>query len=494
MSDLKVWEEKIKEKRKKTPWREYLIWVCSWLPFSYYKNSWFISRYPISNRIKNLVDINNFLENEFSTDYDISKNFFEQLVNFQRKSTLWNILHYSKNENSDFSDIVLSSKNCYLSNSIIIDWLNVLYSFQVKENSHNIFNSTLVWNNSENIYFSSWIINSFKIFYSKFILNSNNIWFSWNLNWCNECILCNNLENKFYCIKNKQFDKETYLKEKKKILESKKSFINIYLKLNIRWNNNWENIINSYFVRESENVVSWLMCYKIKNWRNIMFWWWKWDNENIYDSMSWWTIWNTDFYWVWSAWANSSNIYICNNITYSSNIYYSFHLENCSFCIWCIWLKNKSFCILNKQYSKEEWYELANKIFASMDANWILWDFFPWSLNPFYFNDTMAYLIDDSFTKEEVEAKWYMWRDSEIKVDIPDWAEIVKTSDLVNFQWFDSNWNWHINPEIMKKVIQDDNWNIYKIVPMEYEFLMKHNLPLPEIHWLDRIKLGFKFK
>ena len=40
-------------------------------------------------------------------------------------------------------------------------------------------------------------------------------------------------------------------------------------------------------------------------------------------------------------------------------------------------------------------------------------------MNPFYFNDTAAYLIDDSFTKEEVEAEGYLWRDEPIKVDIP---------------------------------------------------------------------------
>jgi hypothetical protein len=28
---------------------------------------------------------------------------------------------------------------------------------------------------------------------------------------------------------------------------------------------------------------------------------------------------------------------------------------------------------------------------------------------------------------------------------------------------------------------------------MEYDFLIKYELPLPEIHWLERIKLGFKF-
>jgi hypothetical protein len=40
-----------------------------------------------------------------------------------------------------------------------------------------------------------------------------------------------------------------------------------------------------------------------------------------------------------------------------------------------------------------------------MEKEGTLGDFFPGSMNPFYFNDTAAYLIDDSFTKEEVTAK-----------------------------------------------------------------------------------------
>jgi hypothetical protein len=36
-------------------------------------------------------------------------------------------------------------------------------------------------------------------------------------------------------------------------------------------------------------------------------------------------------------------------------------------------------------------------------------------------------LIDDSFTKEEVEKEGYMWRDNEIKVDISEGAEVVYT-------------------------------------------------------------------
>jgi hypothetical protein len=37
-----------------------------------------------------------------------------------------------------------------------------------------------------------------------------------------------------------------------------------------------------------------------------------------------------------------------------------------------------------------------------MNKEGTLGQFFPGSMNPFYFNDTAAYLIDDTFTKEEV--------------------------------------------------------------------------------------------
>ena len=114
-------------------------------------------------------------------------------------------------------------------------------------------------------------------------------------------------------------------------------------------------------------------------------------------------------------------------------------------------------------------------------------------MNPFYFNDIAAYLIDDTFTKEEVTKEWYLRRDEEIKVDIPQWAEVVEVKDLKNYQWFE-NWVWKIDPEILKKVIRDEKGNYYRIVKMEYDFLMKYWLPLPELHRLERIKLGFKFK
>ena len=42
-------------------------------------------------------------------------------------------------------------------------------------------------------------------------------------------------------------------------------------------------------------------------------------------------------------------------------------LENCKYCLGCIGLRNQQYCILNKQYEKDEWFELVEKIFATME-------------------------------------------------------------------------------------------------------------------------------
>jgi hypothetical protein len=39
MQSIKQWEDKMQEKRKKTPWREFLKELSSWLNLSFYKNN-----------------------------------------------------------------------------------------------------------------------------------------------------------------------------------------------------------------------------------------------------------------------------------------------------------------------------------------------------------------------------------------------------------------------------------------------------------------------
>lgn len=485
MSNLEKWENKVKEKKRNSSFKWFLKDIVSFWPINFHKRDWVVSRYPLSPRMSKITTNDEFFSlvesSSTESDYNFSMNFWKNFKKVSEVIPFPNLIHISA-ENSVYADTVWWSKNAYLS-FVVMESENVLYSYWVKDNSRNVLNSVTVNKQSENIFSSFWISTSQNIFYSRYINNSSEIWFSDNLISCQECLFCNNLENASYSINNEELSKEDYFKQKKIILSKKEDFHLWQGNVWNRWKNIWSEKVNGNMVVNSKNIENGLYVQNVINWKNLIMVWWNWTFKNCYDVFDSWTGNDShDLYWL-SGWWMGNNQYNCITSLWSY-LYYCNFCWDCFFCLGCIWLKNKSYYILNKQYTKEEWYVLADKIFAQMESDGILWDFFPWELNPFYFNDTMACIINDKFTKEEVTKDWYMWIDEEINVDVPEWAEVVNIEDLdiVNY-----------DESILQKVIKDKKWNYYRIVKMEYDFLKKHNLPLPEIHWLDRIKLGFNF-
>jgi hypothetical protein len=494
-----------------------------------YKRKEDVSRYPETIRAKRIVPGKHY---DLSRDdlmlvwmnYDASISFFDNYALLYGRIPLPSRMVYVNAENCDYAEAAWMSKSVYLSILAIGDCENILYTFYTQDNVKNVLNSVMVWDNSESIYFSTAIIQSYQVFYSKYVVNSSNIWFSANMVGCRECIGCHNLENKEYCIENVQLTKDEYIQRKNEILRNKHIFLEKYLSIRDKWENIGSKDVQWEFCIYSENVENGYFGYRVKNAKNILFVWDKDGRKNVYDTLCSDQKWEGDLYWCINLWPGS-NCYF-SDCFIGHSLYYCFNCIECSFCLWCIGLKNKSYCILNKQYTKEEWEILAEKIFASMEADGTLGDFFPAELNPFYFNDTMAYLVDDSFTKEEIETAWYLWRDEPIRADIPEWMKVVKNTELDQFQGFRktpfgkgdvTEWQgdfspeiiseknpqsrrtsstaplqkeltWYIDPEILNVVISDEKWNYYRIVKMEYDFLMKHELPLPTMHWLDRMR------
>ncbi len=481
---LKQRQLKIQEKRKKTEWRDFLMEIASWRPLTFHKNQWMISIFPPTDRhwsIKKIIDIDWDL---FDWDIKESWDFFDNLNELFLKNPLPNVIHYNENPTALYADQVHFSNNVYLSCTVTVNSDNVLYSYMIRtgENIVDAFNV----NNSQEVFMSSNISSSRKVFYSNNIHNSADIWWSANLYGCTECIDCSDLQNMSYCIKNQKLEKAEYFKQKHEYLKQKGKSKNMILSKNINSENvDWIGIV------WSSDVENWYHVINTNWWRNLFAMWSSSWNKHMYDFLNGWAFECSHFYW----WVNAGgwDHYYCTVwCGYSSMIFYCYHMNTCSFCLWCIWLKNKSYCIFNKQYTKDERYDEVDKMFTKMEKDWQLWEFFPGSMNPFYFNDTAAYLIDPSFTKEEVTAKWYLRRDEPIKVDIPVGSTLVSTADLDQYEWFDSEGNRTINADILKVVIQDEQENYYRIIPMEYKFLVKHGLPLPRKHRLERMKDNFK--
>ena len=514
MFKITYYEKLIQEKRKKTPFREFVKEIASWNVVNIYKRNGQISRYPETARSPLVGE--KFWENSIDYIGNFEKDFFDSFIELFNKVPFQNLMDFWNNENCSYADAVFWwAKNTYLSFVVWYNAENIAYSAYCYTNIKDIYNGFLCSIDNTNIYMSGGITWSSNIYYSKYISHSADIWFSTNMIWCQECILCDRLENQKYCIRNKQYSKEEYMEKKGELMMRKNLFATLHQSIvsNAPDNIGSENITGDYILK-SHDVENGLWSIKIHNSRNVVISNW-WDiSEHFYDAVD--TGIDSDhLYGICAWWNKSHHLYCSSQIDTGSYIYYSFFIANCHHCLGCIWLKNKSYCILNKQYTKEEWEEKACDIFASMEADGTLGDFFPASMNPFYFNDTLAYLIDDSFTKEEVEADGYLWRDEPIRADIPEGMKVVKNTELEKYQGFrtrhpewsegsksmdssysqnDETTEWYIDPEVMNVVISDETWNYYRIVKMEYEFLMKHALPLPTMHWLDRMKMGFQMR
>lgn len=491
MKTFQDYQDIIKEKRKKTPFMQFLMEIPSWSPLALYKNEGLISRYPDTPRKPKWMTTQEFDEIrdslcEYGFSYDFEKSFFENFQTLFHSVPLPPTIRHSAWENTEFSDVTLSSSHCYLSNIVILDCRNVCYSFQVINNCADVYNSFHVFDHSSVVYFSSIVSESSFIFYSKGVINSQNIWFSTNIQWCHDCIWCRDLENSSYCINNIEYSPEEYAQRKAEILENKLAFIDSFQSIRDKGVNRASHTVSGKHIVSSENIESWFVALRSNKGRNLVC---VGICEDFYDVFDGGTE-SKDFYGVCGGGTYSNNVYCSSQIANSYAVYYSFYCNNVNHCIGCIGLQNNSYCIFNVQYSKEEWEELAIKIFAQMDEQGILGNFFPGELSPFYFNDTAASMLG-KFSKQEAVAAGYLWRDDKLKIDIPEDADIISVDDLDMYQWYDESGKWCISGDILKKVIQDAEWNCYKVMPMEYEFLVKYSLPIPKMHWLERIHLHF---
>ena len=529
MSNLQQRQQKIKAVKLENTFEQFLLDIASWYPLVVYKNNGLISLYPDHERSCPVISHKEFEEEipsllEYGIEYDYGMSFFENFKNLFLQTPFSALYNYSWAENSDFAFSALNSKNCYLSFTVISDCENICYSFAIKEGCINVFYSAQVSNHSENIYMSTCIVKGFNIFFSKFIENSSNIRFCTNMIGCHDCLFCDGLENQSYCIDNEQLTKEEYEAKKQELLSDKAKFETWYVELNSQWKNHGStDVKNGNFVLNSHEVENGMYSFNLKDARNTLVVWSPNENRYIYDAFEAGSLGNTHFYGVMNTGVNSEHVYNSEWIVTCFNIYYSRFLENCRYCLGCIGLRNQQYCILNKQYEKEEWFEKVNEIFDQMDKDGLLGQYFPWDINPFYFNDTIASLVGD-FDKEEIMSKWYLRREEEIKVDIPEWMEVVSIQDLSDYEGMQilpasghpplsggtkiseeregyvetrhgvSDEERQIDPAILKKVIRDEEGNVYRVIKMEYDFLMKHGLPLPKQHWMSWLKQQFRLK
>ncbi len=116
-----------------------------------------------------------------------------------------------------------------------------------------------------------------------------------------------------------------------------------------------------------------------------------------------------------------------------------------------------------------------------MQKTWERWEYFPIQISPFGYNET---IVNEYFpmSREQASAKWYKWQDNDYPIDVPVGTELLQTKDLPqNIK--------DVDDDILKKaIVCEISWKPFRIIKMELDFYLKHNLPLPKRHPDERNK------
>lgn len=433
---------------------------------------------------------------EYGMEYDPNKNFFEQLKELRDRSVFMAL----ENLHTALVDTPYANATSYLKNCFML--FNADYG---KDSAYCIvvFNINQCLDcyrikNSELCYESTGIHKCFKCIYSEELDSCSDVLFSRACWGCNYCFGCINIRNKSYCIFNKQYSKEEYFKKLELFRLNTKEGIEWAIKESSDFwmkhpqraviGNNLNLNTTGDFVYESKNTKDAYMVSEAEDCRYVQFLYsgpikncydytnWGMGAENLYECL---TVGE-------GAFSNKFCVQSWPNAMESEYCLYSIQPKNC---FGCVNLKRKQYCILNKQYSKEEYFRLRQEIIDnlkkdpyidSLGRTWSYGEQIPLDISPFAYNETIANYYK-KLTKEEAliyKIPWYDVVENQYQVTISN-EKIPSTLEKIDESF--------LNEVLECKECQ----KAYKINNLELTLLKKIGVPLPTKCWKCRYERRF---
>ena len=367
-------------------------------------------------------------------------------------------------------------------------------------------------NKSETCHQSFWLESCYRAHYSSQCADSSDLWFCRDCYGCMNCFGSVNLRNQNYNFFNVQYSKEEYEKkvreynlhtrgglERAKVdaLSFWKKFPNKNhqgiknLNSDGSYVTNSKNVHDSFLVREGENLryCQYLQAtpgtkdsYDYSNWGE--------SSELMYEAVI-----------CGSGAQNIKFSFLCQESVH--DIEYSISCLGSENLFGCVSLRKKSYCILNKQYSKDEYVKLVEKIKQHMiDMPYVdqkgrvyrYGEFFPMEFSPLAYNESIA---PEYFplTKEETIERGYRWRDVDTKDYVPTMLcqnipnDITKTEDSILEEVIECEHKMNCNQGCTKA---------FRITPNELQFYKKLGVPAPTLcpacRTIERLKMRLGVK
>ena len=418
---------------------------------------------------------------EYGRDYDFSRPFFEQFRELLY-AVPWPSRNIQRLVNSDYTNHAGDLKNCYLCFNVgLSEDCAYLVDGYGHKNSFDI-TSTI---GAELCYDGMAVRDCYRTFFSSACEQCREVWLSRDCVGCSFCFGCANLRNKEYYIFNKPYSKEAYEQELAKILDqgsyqaleaAKKRAYEVWRQYPYKYMLSWHNTgATGDWIVTSKNVKE---CFSVADVEDSAY------RQDVVlgvrDSYDY-TNWGDQSELIYEALGVGEK---CRSVKFSfdcwpadQEVEYSFRCASSQDLFGCVSLKKKSYCIFNKQYSKEDYMVLRDRIIRHMDEMpytdamgrvYRYGEFFPPEFSPFAYNETLAH---DFFplAKEAAVARGYAWREAEAR----EHETTIETRDLP-----DSIRD--VPDSILKEIIKCISCGkAYRVIQMELEFLRKMSLPLP---------------
>lgn len=291
---------------------------------------------------------------------------------------------------------------------------------------------------------------------------------------CMDCFCCTGLRNKKYCFMNEQLSKENYDKRLKEIdLGDYKVFKKYWMEYrNLQKKHPFKCLTENM----NENSLGDYL-YKAKNCQYCF------DCSDIQDSKycTQMQLGVKDCYDVYQYGISTELAYECamtgtnsynNHFCYLclwqvSNLTYCIESYNSKDCFGCFGLKKNQYCILNKQYQKDEYFNLRDRLIAKMRKDEEYGEFFPVEYSQSAYNETTAQIWYPQL-KENVIKKGWQWQDN-----------LPGTYGKETINEIDDN-ILEVPDGIVDEVLKCESCKKnYKIISQELKYYKRLNYPLP---------------
>src|SRR3989339_1220222 len=417
----------------------------------------------------------------YGRDYNESRSFIEQLVELQSKVPHPHQVG-TKNINCDWANDAWESKDAYLTRSgLHMD--TVFYGYRLL-NCKNSVDLTFCFD----LECSYDCLNCFKSYNLKYSFNCRDCMdslFLYDCRNCQNCFMSWNLRNQKYCILNQPYSKEEYeekvkeynLKSRSTVENLKKDFWQHLRQDAVHRQNYNVQAVNSTgnFLENDKNCPKCYFLQESENCRNVFR---GFQNKETFDSVG--------ALEAEKCVLGSSDQIAYGNLCclYTTNCRFSSYLDNCEdteYCFGCVGMRKKKYCILNKQYSKEKYESLVEKIKSDMNSRGEWGKFWPLSSAYCGYNLSLANMMFP-MTKEEALNFGAKWEESAE----PHYDSIINADTLPD------NIDEVKDDIIKQRILCPETKLSYNITKEELQFYRERGIPLPQRHFdwrtLDRYK------